>query len=55
MIHDETQFIFLDEFSHELMTASQAKILLQGGDVTISRKQKDPKIINNQAGKSSFF
>lgn len=49
-IYDETQFIFIDEFSSELMTASQAKILLQGGLVTVSRKHEEPQLVDNQAG-----
>ena len=50
MVHDDTQFVFLDEFSHEVMTASQAKIFLQGGLVTIPRKHEDPEVVDNQAG-----
>ena len=50
MINDQTQFIFIDEISAEILTASQAKILLQGGQVTVSRKNQDPETVDNQAG-----
>ncbi|XP_066920721.1 uncharacterized protein [Clytia hemisphaerica] len=50
MIHDQTQFLFIDEMSPEILTASQAKILLQGGQVTVSRKNQDPEIVENRAG-----
>ena len=54
MIHSDTQVIFLDEFSDEILPADQAKVLLQGGMVTIPRKHADPELIVNKAGEFFF-
>jgi len=37
------------------MTASQVKIFLQGGFVTIPRKHEDPEVVDNQAGRYHIF
>ena len=50
MIDGETELIFIDEWAESLMTADEAKLLLQGGYLTKSAKYKDPKSITNLAG-----
>lgn len=50
MINSDTQFIFIDELSSEIMAGDQAKILLQGGPITVPRKHEEPEIVDNQAG-----
>ena len=51
MIDDDTMLLFIDELCPSILPQDQAKILLQGGPITIPRKHKDPIIVNNTAGK----
>ena len=47
MLSDQTQLVFLNE----MMPADIAKIFLQRGMLTVSRKYADAEIVNNSAGK----
>lgn len=54
MINDHTQLVFIDEMNADLLPADVAKIFLQGGMLTVSRKHANAEIIDNSAGKIYF-
>ncbi|XP_066921873.1 uncharacterized protein [Clytia hemisphaerica] len=49
-INDDTQFVFIDEMTEELISADMAKIFFQGETLTVARKQATPVVIQNNAG-----
>ena len=51
MINDHTQLVFIDEMNADLLPADLAKIFLQGGMLTVSRKHANAEIVDNTAGK----
>ena len=46
----ETQFIFIDEMTEDLISADMAKIFFQGDVMTIAKKGATPVKIKNKAG-----
>ena len=50
MVTDTTQLVFVDEMNSDLLPPDQAKIFLQGGMVTVSRKHVNAHIVQNNAG-----
>lgn len=50
MVTDTTQLVFVDEMNSELLPPDQAKIFLQGGMLTVSRKHVNAHIVQNNAG-----
>lgn len=50
MINDDTELIYVDEWSDDTISADLAKVLLQGGYFPQSVKDQNPKLQNNQAG-----
>ena len=51
MVNDSTQLVFVDEMNEDLLPADLAKIFLQGGLLTVSRKHVNAQIVQNNAGK----
>ena len=49
LVNEETQFIFIDEMCTDTLPADQAKIFLQGGMLTVSKKHADPVVIKTNA------
>lgn len=50
MISNDTQLIFIDELCAEILPADQAKLLLQGGMLTVPKKHGKPEVVDNTAG-----
>ena len=55
MLNSDTQVLFIDELSEEILAADRAKLLLQGGFLTVSRKNCDAEWIKNKAGRSRIW
>ena len=51
MVNDSTELVFVDEMNEDLLPADLAKIFLQGGLLTVSRKHVNAQIVQNNAGK----
>ena len=50
MVNENTELIFIDEWSTKTLDISNVKILFQGGWMTRPVKFKDPEQLHNQAG-----
>lgn len=50
LLDDDTQLLFIDEMNGKTLQSDQAKIVLQGGMLTVPVKHEKAKIINNKAG-----
>ena len=50
MVDEDTDLIFIDEWSENTLDISKVKTLFQGGQLVKSAKHHDPKTFDNKAG-----
>ena len=49
MISEDTQLVFIDEWSPDTLQSDAAKVTLQGGLMPVAKKNQQPDLIDNRA------